>query len=218
MVQFGKGIYAASLMGLMAAAPASAQNVELSFYGGMQTSPHSIVKTTALDGTLGEFTVGWKGKSFEMPPYYGVRATIWQPSGFGWALEINHAKVYADNPSDYGYERLEFTDGLNLVTLNAFQRYVTDRKLTPYIGAGVGAAIPHVDITPNGGLHTFGYQVTGVAVQWVAGASLPINDRWRAFAEYKGSYSRNHVKLDGAGTLDTDIITNALNIGVSISF
>ncbi len=213
-MQFGKGFCAAFLVGMMAGAPVSAQQIELSFYGGVQTSPHSVITTTL----YGEDTVGWKGKSLSMPPYYGLRATMWQPNGFGWAIEINHAKVYADRPSDYGFERLEFTDGLNLVTLNAFKRYVTDRKMTPYIGAGIGAAIPHVDITPNGGQHTFGYQLTGVAVQWVAGASMPINDKWRAFAEYKGSFSRNHVNLDGAGTLDTNIITNALNIGASYSF
>ena len=113
---------------------------------------------------------------------------------------------------------MEFTDGLNLVTLNAFQRYKGRGKFTPYLGAGIGIAVPHVDITPNGGQHTFGYQLTGVAVQWVAGASMPINDRWKAFAEYKGSYSQHAVKLDGAGTFDTNIITNALNIGVSYSF
>ncbi len=195
------------------AAPALAET-ELSFYGGYQTAPHSVVTTS----NFGTFTVGWEGKSFSMPPYYGVRAIMWQPNGFGWGVEVNHAKVYADQPSKYGFERMEFTDGLNLVTVNAFQRYKSRGKITPYLGAGIGVAVPHVDITPNGGQHTFGYQVTGLAVQWVAGASLPINDKWKAFAEYKGSFSQHAVKLDGAGTLDTNIITNALNIGISYTF
>lgn len=199
--------------GLASAAPALAET-ELSFYGGYQTAPHSVIETDL----YGSDTVGWLGKSFTPPPYYGVRVTKWQENGFGWGVEVNHAKVYADNPADYGFERLEFTDGLNLVTVNAFQRLKPFKKITPYIGAGVGVAVPHVDVRPTGGAHTFGYQLTGVAVQWVAGASLPLNERWKAFAEYKGSYSQHHVKLDGAGKLDTNMITNALNIGISYSF
>lgn len=195
------------------ASPALAET-QLSFYGGYQTAPHSVVTTD----NFGDFTVGWKGKSFAMPPYYGLRATFWRDNGFGWGFEVNHAKVYADQPSKYGFERMEFTDGLNLVTVNAFQRYKPINNITPYIGAGLGVAIPHVDITPAGGAHTFGYQLTGGVVQWVAGASLPLNDRWSAFAEYKGSFSQHKVKLDGAGQLNTDVITNALNIGISYSF
>ncbi len=58
---------------LLAAAPALAEDVQLSIYGGYQTAPHSGVTTS--DGT--HFTAGWEGKSFASPPYYGGRATWW---------------------------------------------------------------------------------------------------------------------------------------------
>ena len=49
--------------------------------------------------------------------------------------------------------------------------------LTPYVGGGLGLAIPHVEVT-NRTSETFGYQVTGPAATWIAGASYLINDKW----------------------------------------
>lgn len=187
---------------------------ELSFYTGMQTAPHSVV-THSL---LGSQTVGWKGKSFEAPPYYGLRAVWWRTAKLGFGIEVNHAKVYADTPAAYGYDRLEFTDGLNLITASIWRRFPNQSRVTPYIGAGLGVAVPHVDVQPAGQAHTFGYQVTGPAVQWVAGASWRMNDRWSLFGEYKGSYSQHRATLDSGGTLRTNLITNALNLGVSYRF
>ena len=198
----------------LVAQPAAAE-MEVSLYTGYQDAPHSTV-----DNSLtGKEHVNWLGKSFSAPPYYGVRATWWRESGWGWGVEFNHAKVYADKPSKYGYNTLEFTDGLNLVTVNLFRRWQNDaRRWTPYVGAGVGLAIPHVEVEPIGGPKTLEYQVTGPVVQLVAGASYAVNDRWSVFGEYKGSYSSNEADLKGGGTLKTDIITNALNIGVSMKF
>jgi len=90
--------------------------------------------------------------------------------------------------------------------------------LTPYVGAGVGVAVPHVEVQPVGQVQTFGYQLTGPAVQLVAGASLPLSDRWSAFGEWKGTWSHHKADLDSGGTLTTNIITNALNLGVTYHF
>ena len=38
------------------------------------------------------------------------------------------------------------------------------------------------------------------------------------FGEYKFTYSQSEADFNGGGTLNTDIITNALNVGVSFSF
>ena len=187
---------------------------ELSIYTGMQTAPHSVVTHS----TLGRQTVGWKGKSFEAPPYYGLRAVWWRTPKLGFGVELNHAKVYADTPAAYGYDRLEFTDGLNLVTASVWRRFPNQTRVTPYVGAGLGVAVPHVDVQPAGQAHTFGYQVTGPAVQWVAGASWRMNDRWSLFGEYKGSYSKHRATLESGGTLRTNLITNALNLGISFRF
>lgn len=196
---------------------------ELSFYSGYQTAPHSVIRGDDPEATwTDEFTAGWDGKSFSMPPYYGVRATHWGSNNWGWGAEFSHDKVYADDESlgKGGYDRLELTDGHNIFTINAMRRWPGKwgEKLTPYVGGGIGFAMPHVDIQATGGSHTFGYQVTGPAIRATAGASYALSDHWAAFAEYQGTYSQNKIELDNGGSLDFKVITNALNIGVSYSF
>lgn len=213
-------LFHALLMLSLLALPAAAE-IELSFYTGYQTAPHSDVSGSD-PGGVGDFDFNaeWKGKSFDMPPYYGIRATWWRTDRFGLGVEFNHAKVYAsdDTLADNGFDRLELTDGHNLVTVNAFYRWPQpDRRWTPYVGGGLGVAIPHVDVTTVGG-KTFEYQLTGAAVVWMAGISYELNDTWSVFGEYKGSYSQNDIDLDNGGSMDTDIITNALNIGISYRF
>lgn len=203
---------------LLMALPAAAE-WELSFYTGYQAAPHSDVDGD-VNGAPFSFNAGWEGKPFEAPPYYGFRATWWQNARLGYALDFNHTKVYADNETlrESGFDRLEFTDGLNIVTLNVFYRWPDAvRNFTPYVGAGLGVAIPHVDVQ-SGDSRTFEYQLTGPAAQLVFGASYDLNDRWAVFGEYKGTYSQNEADLDGGGSLETDIITNALNIGLTFKF
>lgn len=194
---------------------------QFSIYGGIQSAPHSGVTGTD-PGGVGDFdfTAGWEGRSFEMPPYWGLRWTRWQTDRFGWGVDINHTKVYADDDTlaDSGFSHFEFSDGLNILTVNAWRRFPdASATVTPYVGAGIGISVPHVEVTTSGG-RVFEYQVTGPAVQWVAGASYSLNDRWSVFGEYKGTYSMNEADLGSGGTLETDIVTNALNFGVSFGF
>lgn len=200
-------------------AGASAQ-VELSFYGGAQSAPHSDVFISG-DAAYPEKTrVKWEGKSFDMPPYYGLRATYWATDSFGYGLDYTHSKVYASDASLEGtpFTTLEFTDGLNILTVNAYKRFQPSYGgLRPYVGAGIGLAIPHVEVS-NGQTSTFDYQVTGPAATVLAGVSYPVSDSLSVFGEYKFTYSANEADLDGGGVLKTDVITNALNVGVSFSF
>jgi len=199
----------------------AAAEFELSFYGGWQSAPHSDVSIRG-DSVIadGDFTAGWEGRSFSAPPYYGLRATWWQNERFGFGVELNHAKVYADATTlaVSGLDRFEFSDGLNILTVNAFRRWEDSiAGFTPYVGGGIGVSVPHVEVF-EGGSRTFEYQLTGPAVAWMAGASYPITDSFSVFGEYKGTYSINSATLDGGGTLETDIITNAINLGVSFNF
>lgn len=194
---------------------------ELSLFTGYQTAPHSVVKGDDPDG-VGEFdfTAGWEGRSGEMPPYWGVRGTWWQSDVLGFGVEFNHTKVYADDDTldDNDFETLEFTDGLNIITANVMRRFPGEARVwTPYLGAGLGVAVPHVEVETTGD-KTFEYQLTGPAVTWIAGISYPISERWNVFGEYKGTYSQNKADLKGGGDLETNIVTNALNIGVSFDF
>ena len=206
---------------LLLAAPTTAlAEVELSFYGGAQNAPHSNV-TFEGDSEIadGDLFIAWEGKSFEAPPYYGIRATVWNSPTFGYGVDFTHNKIYpkeGELPADF--QRLEFTDGLNTLTLNAYRRWNQQfGDFTPYVGGGVGVSVPHVEVITNTS-RTEGFQITGPAATWIAGASYPINDEWSVFGEYKGTYTLNKGDLDTGGTVETNVITNAVNVGVSFSF
>lgn len=209
----------APVLCLACAGPALAE-VEVGLYGGWQTAPHSGLSISG-DAELADrdLTAGWEGRSLDMPPQWGVRATWWR-GDWGLGVEVNHAKVTADDETlaESGLDRLEFTDGLNIATLNGVRRFPEAfGRVTPYLGAGIGVAVPHVEVI-EGETETWGYQLTGPAVAWMAGASVPLAERWSLFGEYKGTFSANTADLDGGGTLSTDIVTNALNLGVSLTF
>ena len=198
---------------------AASADVQLSFYGGIQEAQPSDVSIRDPEIGNDSFTVDWEGKSFEAPPYYGIRATRWASPAFGYGLDFTHSKVYPSSGSlPAGYDVLEMTDGLNTLTVNAYRRWpAVVGNLQPYVGGGVGVALPHVEVT-NGTSETLGYQITGPAATWIAGASMPINDQWSVFGEYKGTYSSNTADLESGGTMETDVITNAINFGVSFDF
>ena len=201
--------------------PASAfAEVELSFYGGVQSAPSSDVSIRGDDVIADDdFSQDWEGRSAEAPIYYGFRATRWRSPTFGYGLDFAHNKVYPENDDlPAGYDVLEFTDGLNTLTVNAYRRWnQAFGEVTPYVGGGLGFALPHVEVT-NGASETFGYQLTGPAATVIAGASYDINEQWSVFGEYKGTFSSNTADLDTGGTLETDIVTNAVNVGVSFNF
>lgn len=207
------------------AAPASAQgllnDIEFSIYSGVQTSPHSRIGGDYPGGGDIDALIGWEGRSFEAPPYYGLRATWWRDSQVGYGFEFTHTKVYApdDEKAAAGFRRLELTDGLNIVTLNATRKW-NDRwgMLSPYVSGGIGLAVPHVDVETTAGDKTYGYQVTGPAARLTAGASYDLTDSMALFGEYQFTYSSNTADLEGGGELNTDIITNALNVGLSFRF
>lgn len=199
-------------------APASTGGFEISVYGGYEFAPHS--KVTVSDGP--DFAAGWDTNPFQMPPYWGIRGTYWFDGGalsnWGVSLDYTHAKVYADDESMAkagGWSVFEFTDGLNLLTVNGLYRFQDPtRRWTPYLGAGIGVNIPHVEvIRPEG--KTWAYEFGGVTLQAQAGVDFKVTDRWSTFVEYKGTYSRVDVPIDSGVDLKTNIFTNAVNVGVS---
>lgn len=209
-------------LALVIAAPAAAQDFSLSVYGGVQTLPHSVVTGNDPAGVGPfSFTAGWDGNSFDAPPYYGVRGTWWRDDHVGFSLDFTHSKAYADSDTltSTGFSVLEFTDGINTVTVNALRRFPNAGRWTPYVGGGVGIAVPHVEVQTTGGApRTFEYQYGGVAAQLQGGVEYQINESWTVFGEYKMNYVDLDVDLDGGGSLSTDLITNAFNIGAGFSF
>lgn len=211
-----------AVAGVVLSAFASAAQAEMaiSVYSGFQTALHSDIDVS----DDADFRAGWEGRSFQSPPYYGVRGTWWMDGlgkpNLGVAVDFSHAKVYADDETlaSSGWSHFEFSDGLNLLTLNALYRMpIEGTKFVPYVGAGAGANIPHVEVTRGSG-RTFEYQLGGATLQAQAGVAYEFTRNWSAFLEYKGNYSWVDVDIDSGATLKTKILTNAVNLGVSYKF
>ena len=197
-----------------------AQSIEVSIYGGLQSSPHSrITGKHSTSGAQYCELVGWEGKSFDAPIYYGIRTTFWRSDKLSYGAEFTHTKAYAPNKAlqSAGFDRLEFTDGHNIITLNINKRWELG-EFNTYSLVGLGIAIPHVDALPSGGLHTFEYQYTGPAVRAAVGLSRKLNEDFSIFTEYQFTASDNKVSLRNGGTLNTKLLTNAVNVGVSYNF
>ncbi len=208
------------LSGVTVLPASAAAEMAFSLYGGYQSAPHSDVE---VDG-MTDFAAGWEGKSFSWPIYWGARGTWWLDSfdtpNLGVSLDFSHSKVYADDETlqKTGWSHFEFSDGLNLLTVNALYRFpMPEAKLTPYVGIGAGINVPHVEVTRPSGT-TYGYQFGGPTLQAQAGLSYSFAKNWDAFVEYKANYSWIDVDLDGGDRMKSNILTNAVNLGVSFHF
>lgn len=201
-------------------APARAES-SFSVYSGLQGAAHSDVSGRGADRARLDFRAGWEGKSFDGAPYYGLRATRWIDPVWGIALDFSHSKLAADDAtlSRSGFDRLEFTDGLNIATINVLRRFPRADRVTPYAGLGLGIVYPHVEITdPDAPERTFEYQYGGPALQALAGLSYRLAGRWSVFGEYKGSYVALDVDYSGGGRLEADVFVNAVNLGITYDF
>lgn len=220
----------AALAALPAIATPAAAEVELSFYIGTQSVDGSTASGYLPGGTPVSRSVDWEGKPFESPFYYGGRAIWWMDNNIGFGIEGTHTKAYASQAdmAAIGVSRLELSDGHNIITANVMKRwpgaFKATPKFTPYVGAGVGVAIPHVDAQVNtSGIRTFGYETTGPALRAIAGLKYDLTEKWALFGEYQAVWSDNDITIDPApgqlpGKLNTELLTHAVNVGVSYSF
>ncbi|QGX97297.1 porin family protein [Roseovarius faecimaris] len=221
---------AASALIIGLAVPAAAE-MELSFYLGVQELSDSSGSGVLPGGAPISRNFNWEGNSLEAPIYYGARAIWWTPSDIGFGLEGTHTKAYASSADKaaIGVSRFELSDGHNIITANVMKRWpdAFAAKLTPYVGAGIGVAIPHVDAQVLGAANrTFDYEFTGPAVRGIAGMKYDINDRWAVFGEYQFTWSDNDITIDADptvpgqtnGKLNTELLTHAINIGIAYRF
>ena len=161
------------------------------------------------------FSAGW-----DLSSATGFRVTWWQGEDYGWGVDFNNAGAIADGQTlaGNGLNSLALENGLSLLTVNAYRRWHDSiAGATPYVGAGVGLAMPHVRFD-GGGTPTNSRQLTGPTVQVVAGARYPLGNQMSVFGEYQGNYFVNMAGLGSGGTLSTNILTSGLNFGVSLGF
>ena len=200
---------------------ASAES-EFSVYGGTQSSPHSTVyNTSSTPPSDTSLYTGWKASPLSFPIYAGWRYTNWSDNDWGYAINYSHTKAISLDQASAGYSRLEFTDGANPFTLILLKRF-SYRAVKPHVGAGLGFSVPHVEAqwttTSNTtSAKTYEYQYGGPVATLLAGFSYPINDKWNLLTEFQMHYMKLDVAVDG-GRLKTNLITNALNLGVSYRF
>jgi lipid A oxidase len=215
-----------ALAACAAAAPAKAGEFQAWAYGGyIYTFPSDV--TLQPDRNSPTFTykdVHWEGKPFTPPPYWGVRGTYWFDAYPGWGVgfDYSHIKVIAERPPalDAIASHFEYTDGLNTLTIDAmYRRHLFDR-FTGYAGAGVGVAVPSVEVTlrpPYDTTPTHQYELGGPAVQGKIGLEYEIGWNVSAFTEYKIAYSSNDVSIKNGGREKDDFLTNQFIFGLSYS-
>lgn len=222
---------------------ASAGSLTVSAYGGWNGSFNSDVNFTGPSTDWTVKNVPWEGLSLGGgdAPYYGARLTYWSVliPNLGIALDYTHDKVRANPAASVSYSgtlngssfngtntignlfgALRFTNGLNLVTINALYRLHSIGILHPYVGAGVGITIPEVEVTGNGSTvpfaRTFAYEYGGPAAQGIAGVDLTLTKRVSVFTEYKLSWTSVNSPITGGDRIHTTIVTNHLLAGLTL--
>jgi lipid A oxidase len=149
--------------------------------------------------------VHWYTLPFDNPLYYGARIQRWMSGGqFGTMIDFTHSKAFSPTDVEHAFEgtldgkpapktgkivdyfdKLEWTHGHNMLTLNGLMRLARFGKFQPYAGAGAGISLPHSEIhLRTDPARTYEYQYTGPNAQALIGIE------WRlktgsVFLEYK---------------------------------
>ncbi len=217
---------------LLMAAPAAAE-LELSLYLGAQSVQESTGSGTLPGGAAASRKFDWEGRPFDAPLYYGGRAIWWTDSNLGFGVEGTDAKAYASaaDLAAIGASRFELSNGHNIFTANIMKRwpgaFANHARWTPYAGAGIGIAVPHVDVQIIGATNrTYDFETTGPALRGLAGMKFELSDRWALFTEYQVTWSDNDITIDADpavagqtdGRINTQIVTHAVNFGLSFNF
>ena len=149
--------------------------------------------------------VNWYTQPFENPLYYGARIQHWSDGGrFGTMVDFTHSKAYAPmtpetqfdgtldgkpapakgKVADF-FDKLEFTHGHNMLTLNGLLRFATFGRFAPYAGIGAGISLPHSELhLLTDPARTYEYQYTGPIAQALFGLELRLRTG-SVFIEYK---------------------------------
>lgn len=214
----------AALAIIFSSAPAHAE-WELYVYGGKNWNFDAKVET--YHGAINDSrTVGWDGKSFTTPPYWGGALTYWfddRKAGWGVGIDYVHAKAYANINfvTDPVFDHLEFTHGLNLIIPTGYYRFLSpsENRFVPYVGAGVGVALPHVEVRFDASPDwTSQYELAGPAAQILAGAEMRLIGDLSFFGEGKLSYARIDAGLSGGGSVRANIWSPQAAVGFSYRF
>jgi lipid A oxidase len=226
-----------------AAISAAQPEIQLGIYGGGNYTPDADVFLKQPNGTdMVLKNVPWTGEPFDDPPYYGLRGTYWTPAvpKFGAMIDFTHAKAISQRKQevdqsgtrdgetvppreqvDATFTKLEYSHGLNFLTLNAVYRMSGwHKRFVPYVGAGAGLVIPHTEIARKdiGRQNwTYRYEITGPGFQALAGIEWRVfpSDKYSVFTEYKAGYAINSTELLEGGTVTNQLWAHQAIFGLS---
>lgn len=149
--------------------------------------------------------VEWFTHPFANPLYYGARIQRWMTGGvFGTMVDFTHSKAYApfqDEKTFQGtidgkqvpdkakvedfFDKLEFSHGHNMLTLNGLMRFARFGAFVPYAGIGAGITLPHSEIHSLADpARTYEYQYAGPVAQALFGIEFRLKSG-SVFVEYK---------------------------------
>jgi len=227
---------ASGLLPLLFSSHPATPGIGGSIYGGYSAARDSDIILQQPNGTdMVLKDVSWNSEPDKMPPYHGFRGTWWFPLGrsIGATADLVYIKVVANQdhlvrqsgtrdgipvpgkePVSATFRRLEFTDGLNLLTGGIIYRMPFFGRVMPYIGIGAGLSLPHAEVQRSGAAQkTFSYQWAGFAFHVFAGVEYSIAKSGSLFTEYRLSYATNKVALIDGGTLKTNLWVNHFAAG-----
>ncbi len=222
---------------------AARSEIQLGLYGGGNGVFDADVRLKQPNGTdMTLKDVRWRGQPFDMPPYYGYRATYWpaKAPSLGIMLEFVHAKAISRRheaveqtgtrdgepvpprePVSATFTKLEYSHGLNFLMVNAVYRFRgLHRRILPYFGAGLGIMVPHSEAARKGVARadwSYRYEISGPGVQALAGIEWRAkpDSRFQPFTELKLGYSRNSTDLHQGGWVKANLWAYQVAVGLS---
>jgi opacity protein-like surface antigen len=215
------------------------------YLGGASTASTDLfIAQPALGNDIRFRQVDLKGRSFDGPLYYGIRAGFFPRRKFpiGVEVEFTHLKVYADArqpvlaTGTYQGQSLNrqinlgeivqaysVSHGVNLLFVNAvarqgFGKSKDNRRDSLIIAARVGAGptLPHTESTVDG-QHQEQYESGALGLQLAAGAELHLWQGLYLLGEYKFTRTRQKGKIF-MGTAEALLKTQHGVVGLSYHF
>lgn len=188
------------------------------YTGVPYTYPSPVTIGTEGSGTNFEIDpVHWYTDPFHNPIYYGVRVARWFGGGkVGGMVDFIHSKAIAELGQEANFtgtiddqtlpersrvrdvvKKMEFSHGHNMLLFTGLLRLPSiGAHLSPYVGAGGGALLPHTELALTKGQHprTYEYNFAGPAGQALAGIEIRLA-RVSIFIEYKFTYGQYEAPL-----------------------
>ena len=218
-----------------------------SFYTGFSETRNSDLhvrqQSTNSDAVFSD--IGWVGRPFDNPPYYGYRITHFLKNrpNLGFAVDFTHYKMYANPnqvaavsgtwngapvnetaPLNERVQEFSISHGVNILSFNVLYRWLgrpaekfPQGRLQPYVGLGLAYYILHPENTVNNQSYER-YEESGFGLHALGGVSYALTPRINLFTETKFDSGKAKVNTAGQGEANTDLNTLHLLGGVSYRF